>query len=134
MMSGHAASLTSQQALQGTSLCLGHASRPRILRQRRTVQPVVAAAAKKLVLVLNAGSSSLKFKLFANNALAGLRTEVAGLVERIGDVQSSRMIIKRVLGSGPTHETCAIDQAFKVRPALCVTMPPPQRQFCLLST
>lgn len=46
-------------------------------------------SSKGLVLVVNAGSSSLKFSLFQNEASLGLRLAVNGVVERIGDVQNS---------------------------------------------
>lgn len=41
------------------------------------------------VLVLNAGSSSLKFKLF-DQAKGGLTAVVSGLIERIGDTSNSQ--------------------------------------------
>ena len=45
------------------------------------------------ILVVNAGSSSLKFKLF-DVLTSGLVAGVSGLVERIGDVVNSRFIVK----------------------------------------
>ena len=51
---------------------------------------VKLAMASKKVLVLNAGSSSLKFKLFdyAKNQLVA---SVSGLIERIGDTANSQV-------------------------------------------
>lgn len=46
-------------------------------------------SSKGLVLVVNAGSSSLKFSVFQNEAALGLRLAVNGVVEKIGDVQNS---------------------------------------------
>lgn len=43
------------------------------------------------VLVVNSGSSSLKFKLF-NNAASRLTSVITGLVERIGDTENSRLV------------------------------------------
>ena len=43
---------------------------------------------KNLVLVVNSGSSSLKFRLFQNELSHGLLPAVSGLVERIGDAES----------------------------------------------
>lgn len=43
---------------------------------------------RNLVLVVNSGSSSLKFRLFQNDVSHGLLPAVSGLVERIGDAQS----------------------------------------------
>jgi hypothetical protein len=73
------------------------------------------AAPKRLLMVLNAGSSSLKFKLYAANAACGsLCAEVTGLVERIGDIKPSRMIVEKPLGEWPSHETCTINHGFQV--------------------
>lgn len=47
----------------------------------------------KKVLVLNAGSSSLKFKLF-DYAKSQLVASVSGLVERIGDTANSQLVGK----------------------------------------
>ncbi|KAL3156628.1 activator of C kinase protein 1 [Trebouxia sp. C0009 RCD-2024] len=47
--------------------------------------------ASKKVLVLNAGSSSLKFKLF-DNAKSQLIASVSGLIERIGDTSNSQLV------------------------------------------
>ena len=47
--------------------------------------------ASKKVLVLNAGSSSLKFKLF-DEAKNKLVASVSGLIERIGDTSNSQVI------------------------------------------
>lgn len=95
-------------------ISLGHRCTAAFLqrRSRPTVQPVVAGA-EQLVLVVNAGSSSLKFKLFAH-AAAGLRAEVSGLVERIGDVHASRMVVKRVMGAWPNCQECTIDHEIQV--------------------
>ena len=46
--------------------------------------------ASKTVLVLNAGSSSLKFKLF-DEAKSKLVASVSGLIERIGDTSNSQV-------------------------------------------
>lgn len=43
---------------------------------------------RNLVLVVNSGSSSLKFRLFQNDVSHGLLPAVSGLVERIGDAES----------------------------------------------
>ena len=42
------------------------------------------------VLVLNAGSSSLKFKLF-DRTTGSLKAAVSGLIERIGDTANSQV-------------------------------------------
>lgn len=42
------------------------------------------------VLVLNAGSSSLKFKLF-DRTTGSLKAVVSGLIERIGDTANSQV-------------------------------------------
>ncbi|DBA99105.1 TPA: activator of C kinase protein 1 [Trebouxia sp. C0004] len=47
--------------------------------------------ASKKVLVLNAGSSSLKFKLF-DEAKSKLVASVSGLIERIGDTSNSQLV------------------------------------------
>lgn len=44
------------------------------------------------VLVINSGSSSLKFKLFTG-ASTELFAAVTGLVERIGDTENSRLVV-----------------------------------------
>ena len=46
--------------------------------------------ASSKVLVLNAGSSSLKFKLF-DHAKSQLVASVSGLIERIGDTANSQV-------------------------------------------
>ena len=51
---------------------------------------VKLAMASKKVLVLNAGSSSLKFKLF-DEAKSKLVASVSGLIERIGDTANSQV-------------------------------------------
>lgn len=48
------------------------------------------AALRNKVMVLNAGSSSLKFKLFQRDG-AELTAVAAGLCERIGDPSNSRL-------------------------------------------
>lgn len=55
------------------------------------------------VLVLNAGSSSLKFKLF-ENAAKGLSAAAAGLVEQIGNPERSA-ITARTLSGGTSDKT-----------------------------
>lgn len=57
---------------------------------RRCLAEVKLAMASKKVLVLNAGSSSLKFKLF-DNAKNQLVASVSGLIERIGDTSNSQV-------------------------------------------
>lgn len=53
------------------------------------------------LLVLNAGSSSLKFKLF-DTAAPGLAAGVGGLIERIGDVAAASLVAKDASGpDGP---------------------------------
>lgn len=93
------------------------------LQQRQHTQmttKTTSTAPKRLLMVLNAGSSSLKFKLYAANAACGsLCAEVTGLVERIGDMESSRMIVKKPLGEWPSHETCTINHGFQVCCLLC---------------
>jgi acetate kinase len=44
------------------------------------------------LLVVNSGSSSLKFKLFNRLAEKQLSAVVTGLVERIGDTEHSRLV------------------------------------------
>lgn len=51
------------------------------------------------VLVINAGSSSLKFKLF-DVVGSSLRASISGLLEQIGHVENSRMTTKRLDGEG----------------------------------
>lgn len=55
-----------------------------------SVHRVKLAMASKKVLVLNAGSSSLKFKLF-DEAKSKLVASVSGLIERIGDTANSQV-------------------------------------------
>jgi hypothetical protein len=102
--------------LQVHSMCAREA-------QPRRQQPCRAAASaaavndthKRLIFVVNTGSSSLKFKLYAHDTASGrIHAEVTGLVERIGDMEESRMIIKQPLGNWPSHETCTIDHGFQV--------------------
>ncbi len=75
----------------------------------------MAGKADKLVLVMNAGSSSLKFKLFTDRA--GLKGEVSGLVERIGDVSNSRVITSIL--SGPKPEKSTLNKGIEVRRPFC---------------
>ena len=70
----------------------------------------MASKADKLVLVVNAGSSSLKFKLFTDRS--GLKGEVSGLVERIGDLENSR-VITNIL-SGPKPEKATLKKGIEV--------------------
>jgi len=58
----------------------------------------MANNASKLVLVVNSGSSSLKFKLYS--AAEGLKAMAGGLVERIGDTAKSRVITTLLGGPG----------------------------------
>ena len=69
----------------------------------------MTSTASKLVLVVNSGSSSLKFKLF--NAAAGLRGEVSGLVERIGDVKNSRIITTNL--NDPSADKTTVERGVK---------------------
>ena len=59
---------------------------------------------KNLVLVVNSGSSSLKFKLFRNDASHGLLPAVSGLVERIGELQQSVINITTNREGGDLHK------------------------------
>jgi Acetokinase family len=86
----------------------------------------MTSTASKLVLVVNSGSSSLKFKLF--NAAAGLRGEVSGLVERIGDVENSRIITTNL--KEPNAYKTTVDRGVKASAhcpmcpcMLCADMP-----------
>jgi acetate kinase len=66
------------------------------------------------VLVLNAGSSSLKFKLFD---LAPLASTVGGMIDRIGDTSKSALIAKKSSQNGTKKFT---DQASTARSAAAV--------------
>ena len=55
--------------------------------------------ASKKVLVLNAGSSSLKFKLF-DDAKSHLNASVSGLIESIGDTANSQVTAQCTLYEG----------------------------------
>ena len=61
-----------------------------VLIYRLRLASVKLAMASKKVLVLNAGSSSLKFKLF-DYAKSQLVASVSGLIERIGDTSHSQV-------------------------------------------
>jgi len=52
------------------------------------------------VLVLNAGSSSLKFKLF--DLAPALASTVGGMIDRIGDTKNSALIAKKSSHDGTT--------------------------------
>ena len=54
------------------------------------------------VLVLNAGSSSLKFKLF-DRAQGSLIAAVSGLIERIGDTANSQVTVNQRQVHGMSH-------------------------------
>ena len=54
------------------------------------------------VLVLNAGSSSLKFKLF-DRAQGNLIAAVSGLIERIGDTANSQVTVNQTQTHGMSH-------------------------------
>lgn len=56
------------------------------------------------LLVLNAGSSSLKFKLFTM-AQGALKAGVGGLVERIGDEANSKLVAKAASGEKVVAQT-----------------------------
>ena len=62
--------------------------------------------ASKQVLVLNAGSSSLKFKLF-DNAKSQLVASVSGLIERIGDTANSQVTRHSVLAFQRSDNRCS---------------------------
>ncbi len=51
------------------------------------------------LLVINSGSSSLKFKVF-ERLRTGLSAAVGGIVERIGDTENSALIATRSEGHG----------------------------------
>jgi hypothetical protein len=84
-------------------------------RQRRHERADAPAdsASKRLLMVLNAGCSSLKFKLH-DAACGSLHPKVTGLVERIGDTAASRMIVKTPLGDRPGRKIDTIDPGFQV--------------------
>lgn len=52
------------------------------------------APAKNLTMVLNAGSSSLKFKVFQALSNGHLESLASGLCERVGDTANSRMKVR----------------------------------------
>eukprot|EP01023_Acetabularia_acetabulum_P000005 TRINITY_DN10002_c0_g1_i2.p1 TRINITY_DN10002_c0_g1~~TRINITY_DN10002_c0_g1_i2.p1 ORF type:complete len:185 (-),score=11.08 TRINITY_DN10002_c0_g1_i2:62-616(-) len=56
--------------------------------------PIYLPKMSSKILVLNAGSSSLKFQLFDYALKAGLVSAVGGLVERIGE-ETSRLVFKQ---------------------------------------
>ena len=60
------------------------------------------------MLVINSGSSSLKFKLFTG-ASTKLFTAVTGLVERIGDTDNSQLVVSNQKALSDTGK-----QTFKV--------------------
>lgn len=64
---------------------------------RESDMGVLAGVASK-VLVLNAGSSSLKFKVFD---LASLQSGIGGIIERIGDTVNSCLVAKKTGTQGP---------------------------------
>ena len=53
------------------------------------------------LLVLNAGSSSLKFKVFSQTAQGSLVAGMGGVMERIGDTANSALLAK---GDGKKFE------------------------------
>lgn len=65
---------------------------------------VKLAMASKKVLVLNAGSSSLKFKLF-DEAKSKLVASVSGLIERIGDTANSQLVGNILTGDSKGKST-----------------------------
>ena len=69
----------------------------------------VGVACMGSVLVINSGSSSLKFKLFTS-AAQKLSAAVTGLVERIGDTANSQLIV-----SNQKSEPQGGKQTFQVR-------------------
>ena len=72
------------------------------LRRPRGTQPVHSTAAhNRNVLVINTGSSSLKFKVFQlNNDTLNTSPSMGGMVERIGDEANSVLLAKAVVASG----------------------------------
>jgi acetate kinase len=69
------------------------------------------AALRNKVVVLNAGSSSLKFKLFQRDG-AELTAVAAGLCERIGDPSNSRLKARAaVTGAGHSRSQAGGEDA-----------------------
>lgn len=68
------------------------------------------------VLVINSGSSSLKFKLFTS-AAQKLSAAVTGLIERIGDTEHSQLVV-----TNQKSDPQAGKQTFKVRIRVSVTV------------
>lgn len=60
---------------------------------------MVRAETLKRLLVVNAGSSSLKFKVFSQSA-TGLLPGLGGVVERIGDTANSALLAKGETADG----------------------------------
>jgi Acetokinase family len=103
---------TLRHVLHGTCCNLSAGAGAELVKQQLLHKRVLIMASNpsKLVLVVNSGSSSLKFKLF--DAAAGLRGEVSGLVERIGDVANSRIITTHL--SDPDAQKSTVDRGVKV--------------------
>ena len=73
------------------------------------------AALRNKVVVLNAGSSSLKFKLFQRDG-AELTAVAAGLCERIGDPRNSRLKARAaVTGAGHSRSQAGGEDAERLR-------------------
>lgn len=51
-------------------------------------------AKKAATLVLNAGSSSLKFKVFEETGSGALKALASGNIERIGDLKASKLKVR----------------------------------------
>lgn len=76
------------------------ASRPHAVTVLAASPPSTSASKASRLLVLNAGSSSLKFKTFTLNADTGLEAGLGGVFERIGDVGNSCLLAKGLDASG----------------------------------
>mmetsp|Transcript_10779 Transcript_10779/g.23171 ORF Transcript_10779/g.23171 Transcript_10779/m.23171 type:complete len:456 (+) Transcript_10779:58-1425(+) len=87
-------------ALLGSGLRPGFRSLSSNAIKPQRLQVVKVLAAKR-VLVLNAGSSSLKFKVFnASEDNASLQGTLGGVVERIGDISQSGLVAKGISKEG----------------------------------
>ena len=86
----------------------GRSSRPSLLARSRSRTVSAFAeldASRRRVLVLNAGSSSLKFKTFEMSSGGGSRAAtllpgMGGIFERIGDEANSGLVAKGINASG----------------------------------
>ena len=84
-------------------------------------------AARNKVMVLNAGSSSLKFKLFemGGGAATGFKAVASGICERIGDPSASFL---RVRGTCVGQVGCGLPLPCRLR-LLCWLLPSAHRRF-----